>query len=77
MNAREYPGSKPSRAMAIKMRGCPNWKTSNTEVIPASAPALMRACAHGFALKSSRDRGGIAKINRVFFYSGEDPDIRT
>jgi hypothetical protein len=34
------------------MRGCPSWKTSNTEVIPASAPALINAAAHGLLAKA-------------------------
>ena len=40
-------GSNPSRAIDMKMRGCPYWKTMSTLVMPASAAALNTACTHG------------------------------
>ena len=57
-------GSRPSRAIAKKMRGWPYWNTSSTAVIETAAPsatiqptvwkpASCSACASGSATASS------------------------
>ena len=34
-----HPGSRPSRAIEKKMRGCPYWKTRSTADIDTAAPS--------------------------------------
>ena len=34
-------GSRPSRAIVKKMRGCPSWKTISTDVVAMTAPSEM------------------------------------
>ena len=40
-------GTRPSRAIASKMRGWLSIMTSSTEVMPVSAPTEIRNCAQG------------------------------
>src|SRR5262245_22787205 len=39
--AEKIGGSNPSRLIDIQMRGCPNWKTSNTVAIASTALMAM------------------------------------
>ena len=63
--------------MAMKMRGWPSWKTSKTEVIPASAPALMSA----WPMAGSRMRSRLPQDRRDKWYTFcipvITPDIKT
>ena len=36
-----HGGSRPSRAIVKKMRGCPSWKTTSTDVVAMTAPSEM------------------------------------
>ena len=40
-----HAGSSPSRAIEKKMRGCPSWNTTSTDVVANTAPSEMMPAA--------------------------------
>ena len=56
-------GSRPSRAMDMKMRAWPSWNTSNTDVIAATAPSASTPAAQSAWMYCSATASGSGTLS--------------